>query len=142
VALSKLLATIMEIYRMTDNRHGIEFVLHDELPPGAVVRGRDERLGQVFRNLIDNAVSFSPEQGKVTVTASRHDIVARITVEDEGPGIPPGNLESITPSGRAKASDAIPGWGFPSPARSSKARAGAFMRRIAPPIINRAEERG
>jgi two-component system sensor histidine kinase ChvG len=95
VALCKLLATIIEIYRMTDNRHGIEFVLHDELPPGATVRGRDERLGQVFRNLIDNAVSFSPEQGKVTVTASRHDIVARVTVEDEGPGIPPGNLESI-----------------------------------------------
>jgi two-component system, OmpR family, sensor histidine kinase ChvG len=95
VALSKLLATIIEIYRMTDNRHGIEFVLNDELPPGAIVRGRDERLGQVFRNLIDNAVSFSPEQGKVTVTASRHDIVARVTVEDEGLGIPPGNLESI-----------------------------------------------
>jgi two-component system, OmpR family, sensor histidine kinase ChvG len=95
VALSKLLATIIEIYRMTDNRHRIEFVLHDELPPGAIVRGRDERLGQVFRNLIDNAVSFSPENGEVIVTASRHDIVARITVEDEGPGIPPGNLESI-----------------------------------------------
>ena len=31
----------------------------------------------------------------MTVTASRHDIVARVTVEDEGPGIPPDNLESI-----------------------------------------------
>jgi two-component system sensor histidine kinase ChvG len=95
VALPKLLATIIEIYRMTDNSHRIEFVLHDELPSGATVRGRDERLGQVFRNLIDNAVSFSPEGGKVIVTASRHDIVARVTVEDEGPGIPSGNLESI-----------------------------------------------
>jgi two-component system sensor histidine kinase ChvG len=70
-------------------------VLHDELPMGAIVSGRDERLGQVFRNLIDNAVSFSPERGKVTVTATRHDMVARVTVEDEGPGIPPDNLESI-----------------------------------------------
>ena len=95
VALSKLLSTIIEIYRMTDNRHGIQFVLHDELPPGAIVRGRDQRLGQVFRNLIDNAVSFSPQDGKVTVTATRHDVVARVTVEDEGPGIPPANLESI-----------------------------------------------
>jgi two-component system, OmpR family, sensor histidine kinase ChvG len=95
VALSKLLSTIIEIYRMIDNSHQIEFVLHDELPPGAIVRGRDERLGQVFRNLIDNAVSFSPQNGKVAITANRHDIVARVTVEDEGPGIPPGNLESI-----------------------------------------------
>jgi two-component system sensor histidine kinase ChvG len=95
VALSRLLATIIEIYRMTDNPHGVDYVLHDELPPGVIVHGRDERLGQVFRNLIDNAVSFSPEHGKVIVSASRHDMVARVTVEDEGPGIPPDNLESI-----------------------------------------------
>jgi two-component system sensor histidine kinase ChvG len=95
VALSRLLATIIEIYRMTDNVRHVEFVLRDELPPGTVVRGRDERLGQVFRNLIDNAVSFSPEGGKVIVTAHQTDIVARVTVEDEGPGIPPDNLESI-----------------------------------------------
>ena len=95
VALSKLLATIIEIYRMTDNAHPVEFVLRDELPAGAIVRARDERLGQVFRNLIDNAMSFSPAGGKVIVTAQRHEIVARVTVEDEGPGIPPDNLESI-----------------------------------------------
>ena len=95
VALSRLLSTIIEIYRMTDNPRGVEYVLHDELPAGAIVRGRDERLGQVFRNLIDNAASFSPEHGKVTITAVAHDMVARITVEDEGPGIPPDNLESI-----------------------------------------------
>jgi two-component system sensor histidine kinase ChvG len=95
VALSKLLATLIEVYRMTDTGRPVEFVLHDELPQSAVVRGRDERFGQVFRNLIDNAISFSPEHGKVTVTASKHDMIARVTVEDEGPGIPPGNLESI-----------------------------------------------
>ncbi|HEX4027902.1 MAG TPA: stimulus-sensing domain-containing protein [Rhizomicrobium sp.] len=95
VGLSKLLATIIEIYRMTDNPRGVEYVLRDDLPPGAIVRGRDERLGQVFRNLIDNAVSFSPEHGKVVITASSHGMVARVTVEDDGPGIPPDNLESI-----------------------------------------------
>jgi two-component system sensor histidine kinase ChvG len=95
VELSKLLATIIEIYRLPDAGRPVEFVLHDELPAGAIVGGRDERLGQVFRNLIDNAISFSPAHGKVIVTATKRDIIARITVEDEGPGIPPGNLESI-----------------------------------------------
>jgi two-component system sensor histidine kinase ChvG len=95
VELSRLLATIIDIYRMTDNGRHVEFVLHDELPPGMVVRARDERLGQVFRNLIDNAASFSPDGGKVVVTAVRNDIIARVTIEDEGPGIPPENLESI-----------------------------------------------
>ncbi len=95
VEISKLLSTIIEIYRLTDHSHPVEFFLRDELPPGAIVRGRDERLGQVFRNLIDNAVSFSPPHGKVIVTASKRDIVARVMVEDEGHGIPPANLESI-----------------------------------------------
>jgi two-component system sensor histidine kinase ChvG len=95
VALSHLLATIVDIYRMTDNPAGVQFVLRDELPPGAIVHGRDERLGQVFRNLIDNAVSFSPPGGTVTITAAPHEVMARVTVEDEGPGIPEENLESI-----------------------------------------------
>ncbi len=95
VELSRLLATIIDIYRMTDNPHVIRFVLRDELPPGVTVSGRDERLGQVFRNLIDNAVSFSPPGGTVTVTAAPYEAAARVTVEDEGPGIPEENLESI-----------------------------------------------
>ena len=61
----------------------------------ATVLGRDERLGQVFRNLIDNAVSFSPGNGTVTVSAGTERGFARILVEDDGPGIPPDNLETI-----------------------------------------------
>jgi two-component system sensor histidine kinase ChvG len=95
VELSRLLSTIIEIYRMTENPGGVGFVLRDELPPGAIVTGRDERLGQVFRNLIDNAVSFSPKGGTVTVTAAPFEVMARVTVEDQGPGIPEENLESI-----------------------------------------------
>jgi two-component system sensor histidine kinase ChvG len=49
----------------------------------------------VFRNLIDNAVSFSPDGGVITVGAATHHAFARVTIEDEGPGIPPENLESI-----------------------------------------------
>ena len=95
VELSRLLATIIEIYRVTENPHGVKFTLRDELPPGVIVNGQGERLGQVFRNLIDNAVSFSPVGGSVTITASVYEVMARVAVEDEGPGIPEENLESI-----------------------------------------------
>src|SRR5206468_4358413 len=54
VDLSRLLATIIDIYRMTDNPRQVEFVLHDVLPPGMVVCARDERLGQVVRCTIES----------------------------------------------------------------------------------------
>jgi two-component system sensor histidine kinase ChvG len=95
IDLSHLLKIIVEIYQVTGNPRGLAVTLVDDLPGGARVLGNDERLGQVFRNLIDNAISFSPDGGKVIVTARIHAPFARITVEDQGPGIPPENLESI-----------------------------------------------
>lgn len=95
VDIERLLETIIEIYRFSDLPHGVKVSLESRLPRDAVVLGRDERLGQVFRNLIDNASSFSPENGTVMVTASASGMRARFMVDDEGPGIPPDNLETI-----------------------------------------------
>jgi len=52
-----------------------------------VVLGHDSRLAQVINNLIDNAVSFSPEGGKVLVMIRTDEDWVTITVSDEGPGI-------------------------------------------------------
>jgi two-component system, OmpR family, sensor histidine kinase ChvG len=57
--------------------------------------GHDSRLSQVIVNLLDNAISFSPARGRVSVTAKRIGSEIQIAVEDEGPGIPPENLERI-----------------------------------------------
>lgn len=47
------------------------------------------RVEQVLRNLVDNAVKFSPPEGAIDVTAVHHDREIMVTVRDEGPGIPP-----------------------------------------------------
>ncbi len=60
-----------------------------------IVMGHDIRLGQVLRNLIDNARSFSPENGEVRVHAHREEDEVVITVDDDGPGVPPDNLQQI-----------------------------------------------
>src|SRR5690606_26025644 len=52
-----------------------------------ITMGQDSRLAQVFSNLIDNAVSFSPAGGKVQVTVKTTDSAITVTVSDEGPGI-------------------------------------------------------
>ena len=54
-----------------------------------------QRLSQVLRNLLSNAVKFSPPGGTITLGLSRHDSDIRITVEDEGVGIPPEELDSV-----------------------------------------------
>ncbi|WP_416897932.1 MAG: stimulus-sensing domain-containing protein [Minwuia sp.] len=50
--------------------------------------GAEHRLGQVLRNLVDNAVSFSPEGGTVTVRVVYEKGQVVLSVEDEGPGVP------------------------------------------------------
>ncbi|WP_293880167.1 HAMP domain-containing sensor histidine kinase [Sphingomonas sp.] len=53
----------------------------------AVVMGEPDRLQRVFRNLIDNAVSFSPPGGVVRIGATRAGEDVIVTVEDDGPGV-------------------------------------------------------
>ena len=59
------------------------------------VEGHDIRLGQVFTNLIDNARSFSSDGDTVRIGLRRVGPTIEVTVDDDGPGIPPDNLERI-----------------------------------------------
>ncbi|QMW23425.1 sensor histidine kinase [Sandaracinobacteroides saxicola] len=61
----------------------------------ALVAAEPGRLGQVARNLIDNALSFSPPGGVVAVHVGKRDGVVTLTVEDQGPGVPVEAREAI-----------------------------------------------
>jgi PAS domain S-box-containing protein len=66
----------------------IDAAIPAELPPIAM----DERLSQVFRNLLENAIQHTPRGGRVRVEASlgRDPGLLEVRVADEGPGFPPG----------------------------------------------------
>lgn len=67
----------------------------ENAPSPYMVLGHDIRLGQVLRNVIDNARSFSPENGEVRVSAQIEEGDAVIQIDDDGPGVPPDNLQHI-----------------------------------------------
>ncbi|HEX5281848.1 MAG TPA: stimulus-sensing domain-containing protein [Micropepsaceae bacterium] len=95
VDITKLLDTMVDIYNGMDLPRGIRIHFSSEAPPRAVVQGLSERLGQVFRNLIDNAISFSPQSGIVEVSAQIAGARVLAEVADEGPGIPEPDIERI-----------------------------------------------
>jgi two-component system sensor histidine kinase ResE len=57
--------------------------------------GDEDRLSQVFTNLVDNAIKHTPEDGFVHLTARSESGQARIEIIDSGAGIPPEHLERI-----------------------------------------------
>lgn len=59
-----------------------------------ITRASRDRLFQVFENLVDNALGFSPD-GRLEIDISRADHRCRITIADSGPGIPPAHLERV-----------------------------------------------
>ncbi|MBX3493672.1 MAG: stimulus-sensing domain-containing protein [Parvibaculum sp.] len=99
VSIPTLLETVCDLFTETGVAGDARVVL--EIDPGAqgreqmTVKGFDMRLGQVVRNLVDNALSFSPPGGVVRVSAARIRDRIVIHVEDEGPGIPPDSFERI-----------------------------------------------
>ena len=56
--------------------------------PPVVVPGHPDSLAVLLRNLLDNAIKYSPAQGQVDVGLHQRGSVASLVVEDSGPGIP------------------------------------------------------
>jgi two-component system, OmpR family, sensor histidine kinase ChvG len=99
VDLSKVAETLVTTFRdiLSDEPKNIELALtpSDKDMP-FTVDGHEGRLAQVATNLIDNALSFSPASGTVTVRLQRLPTgVVQLSVEDEGPGIEEDKLETV-----------------------------------------------
>lgn len=85
--------------------HGVTIDLNP-VPPGACVLGDEDRVMQVFTNLLSNAAKFSPEGGVVRVGVTSLSRRYRVSIADEGPGIPEEFRERIfTKFAQADSSD-------------------------------------
>ncbi len=94
VDMARILATLAEIHDATRKEDSPRVVV-DAPPAGLLVRGTEPRLVQVLRNLIGNAISFSPVDGTIWLRGRATGGMVELAVEDEGPGIPDGKLDSV-----------------------------------------------
>jgi two-component system, OmpR family, sensor histidine kinase ChvG len=99
VDLAKLLNTLVGVANEVKRDDGVKVTLRFEGGSGGArafeVPGRDSRLGQVVDNLIENARSFSPPEGRVRVTCRRLKNNIEILVDDDGPGVRPDAFEKV-----------------------------------------------
>jgi two-component system sensor histidine kinase GlrK len=85
--------TVEEIGPLVEAKKlSLEVSVTEELP---ILKMDSERILQALRNIIGNAVKFTPEKGQVRVSARRGDHGVEVSVADTGPGIPAGNLITI-----------------------------------------------
>lgn len=90
-----LVKTLVEIHDASEaeGRTKLTLTLEDDVP--LLVAGVESRLAQVVRNLISNAISFSPTGATVEVILNAEDARLNLLVEDEGPGLPEGFEDKI-----------------------------------------------
>jgi two-component system phosphate regulon sensor histidine kinase PhoR len=53
------------------------------------------KLHDILRNLVENAVNYSPAQSDIWLSSERHDQSMHVIVADSGPGIPPNDLTRV-----------------------------------------------
>ena len=64
-------------------------------PEEIMVEADERKLRQVVFNLLSNAVKFTPQGGRIDVSAQTHDGIVEVAVSDSGAGIPPEDQELI-----------------------------------------------
>lgn len=104
VNMTAMLETMIDIY-LTTNQTNLpnlhldikkrRFKTRDGKPAPYIAKGLEGQLGQVLRNLIDNAISFSHKNGNIWIRMRRRNNMVEILVEDEGIGIPNDKLNNI-----------------------------------------------
>lgn len=95
IDLGAMVATLIGIYEGQPRAANVTLAFARPQFGTAMVMGDDNRLAQVARNLIDNAISFSPPGGLVQITVARAERHVIMRVDDEGPGIPLQNADRL-----------------------------------------------
>ena len=94
IFLSDAVTNVISIVekKATSKKITIENNMPEKLRP---VRADRDRLTQIFVNVLDNAVKFTPESGKVIITADETDAYSVVSIIDTGIGVPQDEIQRL-----------------------------------------------
>ncbi len=111
VDLGPVLADLTELYGAVAEEHRLRLEL--AVPDTLVILGDRDLLQQAIANLLDNAIKFSPDGGRIGLSAVRDGRQVKIAVADQGPGIPEADRPRATERFfRGEAARSTPGSGL------------------------------
>lgn len=93
LSLTEILEDLIELFQ--SSAHAKEIVLESHLLANVMLLGDGAELARLFRNLIENALQYTPSGGKVTVSMRRERQNIYVNIKDTGIGISPEHLSSI-----------------------------------------------
>ena len=94
VDVSGLVDTVTDAYRPDAEDAG--HVLMADVTPDLHLRGDQELLTQATANLVENALRHTPPCTRITVSLAQMPGGLRLSVTDDGPGVPPADMPSLT----------------------------------------------
>jgi two-component system sensor histidine kinase ChvG len=94
VDLGQLIESMLPLWEGRGG-NGVEIAFARPRADTAIVSGDESRLKRLIDNLVDNAISFSPEHGVVEIRAAAVGDEVLVSIQDEGPGVPGDAREAI-----------------------------------------------
>ena len=92
VAIRQVLDKVVMLQRQTTTRHTIVLDAPATMP---IIVGDEDKLDQIFTNLINNSIKYSPNGGQITVHATNEGDTLLFGIEDQGLGIPKDHLVKV-----------------------------------------------
>jgi heavy metal sensor kinase len=93
IHVKDFLGAVVDQIRPLANQKNI--TLSENIPTGLTLQGDMDLLIRLFLNLLDNAVKYTPENGRVSITAAKDQTNIRLIIADTGPGIAPEHLPHL-----------------------------------------------
>ena len=92
VSINEIVASVAENQRAATNKHRIIDAMPDQMP--SIVADAD-KVYQILENIVSNAIRYSPEGGDITITGEDEGETIKLSVSDQGIGIPPEHRDKI-----------------------------------------------